>query len=420
MKSHIKNPKSQIFLALALSVPQLLGAESNWPQHLGPHRNGISAEVGLFQAWPVGGPAEVWRAEGGVGMSGVVVARGSAVTLLQRGGEQLVVAWDATNGTPLWQTGIGPSYRNPMGDGPRSTPTIDADRVYAFSGEGVLLALNLSDGKVAWRADTIRQHRGELAEYGMACSPLVVGDLVIVTVGAPQATVVAYSRNDGQVVWTAGQDDPAGYSSPVVLQVGGVQQAVVFTGGSALGLALDSGRVLWRYPYETNFACNIATPLGFRGQVFLSSGENHGSVLLSFEAGNGGFKVSEVWSSQGPRSVMRNEWQTSILLDGFLYGMDNVGAAGPVTHLTCVEAATGKRRWQQPRFGKGNLIAADGKLLICTMKGELVAVRATPDKYEELGRAQVIGATRQASALAAGRLYLRDDRTVVCLDLRQK
>ncbi len=154
-------------------------------------------------------------------------------------------------------------------------------------------------------------------------------------------------------------------------------------------------------------------------QVFISSGENHGSVLLALSPKDGKFDVREVWSSQGTKSVLRSEWQTSILLDGHLYGMDNVGSAGPVTHLTCIKADTGERAWQQLRFGKGNFIAADGKLFISTIKGELVVARATPKGYEEIGRKEVLGFTRQAPALAGGLLYLRDDAEIVCLDVRK-
>jgi outer membrane protein assembly factor BamB len=252
----------------------------------------------------------------------------------------------------------------------------------------------------------------------MACSPLVVGDNVIVIAGAEKAAVVAYNAKSGQVAWTAG-DDPAGYSSPALLKLGGKDQIVAYTGVSAIGLAPQGGELLWRYPYETDFNCNIAVPLAVEGKVFISSGENHGSALLNLKPAGKSFNVEEAWTSHGASSVMRNEWQTSILLDGHLYGFDNVGSAGPVTHLTCVEAATGKRVWQQTRFGKGNMIAADGKLLISTMKGELVVVRATPDKYDEIGRATVIGSTRQAPALANGLLYLRDDKEIVCLDVRK-
>ncbi len=201
--------------------------------------------------------------------------------------------------------------------------------------------------------------------------------------------------------------------------MGGRSQIVAFTGNAAVGLDPKTGRSLWRFPFTTDYDCNIATPLAYKGQVFISAAENHGCALLALQPSGDGFEVNETWTSFGSSSVMRNEWQTSVLVKGHLYGLDNVGSAGPVTHLSCVDIATGKRLWRKTRFGKSNLIAADGKLFFTTMQGELVIVRATPKAYEELGRAKVIGATRQAPALAGGRLYLRDDREIVCVDVRR-
>ena len=416
-------------VATALVAGRLPAQEAaDWPQFLGPQRNGISAEKGLIDKLPEGGPKVLWRAKGGIGMAGVAVAGGRAMTLVQRDGQQWLIALDAATGKPLWQSPLGSEYTNQQGDGPRATPTIAGDRVFAFTGEGILAALSATDGKPLWSHNVLANLKGKPADYGMASSPLVVGDHVIVIAGAPRATLAAYDVKTGKLAWTAGED-PAGYSSPAVLTVGGKQQVVAFTGSSAIGVDPAQGTLLWRYPYQTDFDCNIAVPLAVDGKLFLSSGENHGCVLLSLakeamakEAlSKEGAKLApqEVWQSQGSQSVMRNEWQTSILLDGHLYGFDNVGSAGPVTHLTCVNAATGKRVWQKPRFGKGNLIAADGKLWISTMNGELVIVRATPQAYEELGRAEVIGSTRQAPSLAGGRIYLRDDAEIVCLDVRK-
>jgi hypothetical protein len=218
----------------------------------------------------------------------------------------------------------------------------------------------------------VKEFGGEPADYGMACSPLVVDGLVIVSAGAKGASMVAYQAETGRLAWKSG-DDTAGYSSPALLTVGGRRQIVAFTGQSAIGLDPQAGEQLWRYPYSTDFDCNIATPIAVGDDVFISSGENHGSALLSLDRQGDVFQVNEVWKSFGRTSVLRNEWQTSILLDGYLYGLDNVGGAGPITHLNCVEAKTGKLVWQQPRFGKGNLIAADGKLFIATVDGELVA-----------------------------------------------
>ncbi|MFM2094746.1 MAG: Quinohemoprotein alcohol dehydrogenase precursor [Planctomycetota bacterium] len=398
-------------------------AETEWPQFLGPNRNGISRETGLIDRWPAEGPRELFRVSAGVGMSGMAISRGCLVTMAQDADGQRVIALDAASGKGLWQQMVAPEYRNPMGDGPRGTPAIAAGQVFAFTGEGMLVALDFETGKIQWSQRPLGLLGGKPAEYGMACSPLVVGDRVIVSVGAQQGTLVAFDTKSGKVVWKVGAD-PAGYSSPALLTLGGKKQLVAMTGASAVGVDVDSGKLLWRYPFETNFECNIATPLEHKGQLFLSAGENHGSVLLAVKSAGGQAKADQyeleaVWESFGPQSVLRNEWQTSILLDGYLYGMDNVGGAGPITHLTCIEAATGKRVWQVPRFGKGNLIAADGKLFMSTMKGELVVARANPERYDELGRATVVGMTRQAPALSGGRLYLRDDQEIVCLDVRK-
>jgi outer membrane protein assembly factor BamB len=182
----------------------------------------------------------------------------------------------------------------------------------------------------------------------------------------------------------------------------------------------EKGGILWRYPYKTNFNSNIAAPIAVAGQVFISAGENHGSVLLKLSPDGEKFQPTAVWSSQGAESVLRNEWQTSMLIDGYLYGFDNVGGAGPISHLTCINAKTGERAWQKSRFGKGNLIAADGKLFISTMKGELVVVKASPKGYQENCRAVVTDGTRQAPALSAGLLYLRDDREIVCINVEKQ
>ena len=152
--------------------------------------------------------------------------------------------------------------------------------------------------------------------------------------------------------------------------------------------------------------------------MFISAGENHGCVLIDVEKSGDQFTAKEHWASVDSKSVMRNEWQTSVLVDGYLYGFDNVGAAGPTTHLTCIEAKTGEKVWSKTRFGKGNLVLADGKLWITTMAGELVLVNVTPSGYEELGRAQLFGSTRQSLSIADGHGYIRDNKEVLCIKLK--
>jgi outer membrane protein assembly factor BamB len=405
-----------ILILLAVSLPTCPAAD--WPQFLGPTRNGISSETGLTDGWSADGPKEMWRVKGGAGMSGMAVSGGALVTLVQRDGKQFAVALSAASGRTIWQTAVAPEYRNSMGNGPRATPTVAGSSVFVFTGQGILVSLERESGKINWSRPLLRELNGRPAEYGMACSPLVVGEQVIVTVGAPRVAVVACDAKSGKQLWTAGRE-ATGYSSPAVLKVAGQPQIVVHTGSAVLGLEPGSGKALWRHPYQTAYDCNIATPIAVAGKVFVSSGENHGSALLQLNSKGDRFDVEEIWSSHGPASVLRNEWQTSVLHDGHLYGMDNVGGAGPITHLTCIEAATGKRIWQAAKFGKGNLIGADGKLFISTMRGDLVIVKATPNGFTELARAKVFKGSRTGPSLADGRLCLRDDSEIVCFDIRK-
>lgn len=394
-----------------------LAEAADWPQFLGPNRNGTSNETGLLDRFPEGGPEVVWRVPGGVGMSAVAVADGLAITSWNRQRKQWLVALDIETGDVRWQTPIAESYGNAMGDGPRATPTIHDGVIFVFTGEGVLCAVEQESGRLEWNIDTVAAFGTRPAEYGMSSSPLVAGNHVIVHVGAPAATIGAFDVKTGQPVWKAGRG-PAGYSSPTLLDVAGREQVVSVTGEQAIGLDPATGETLWTYPFKTNYACNTATPIAVDGGVFISAGENHGSVLLDIREQGGIHAVSERWSSLDSKSVMRNEWQTSVVVDGYLYGFDNVGAAGPVTHLSCIEATTGKPVWQEARFGKGNLVLADGKLWITTMKGELVLVKVTPEGYQELGRSRLFGETRQTMSIANGHGYIRDDREVLCIKLK--
>ncbi|MDA1213153.1 MAG: PQQ-binding-like beta-propeller repeat protein, partial [Planctomycetota bacterium] len=306
---------------------------------------------------------------------------------------------------------------NAMGDGPRATPTLHDGIVYMYTGDGILCAADQKSGEIVWQVDTMELFNAEPSDYGMSSSPLVVQGQVVVHVGAADATIAAFDSKSGKPTWKAGRG-PAGYSSPTLLHIDKKEQVVSITGDEAVGIDPSMGETLWSYPFKTDYACNTATPIAVNGDVFISSGENHGCVMLDIKPNNGAYEATERWASLNSKSVMRNEWQTSVVKEGFLYGFDNVGAAGPVTHLSCIDVETGKPVWQQKRFGKGNLVLADGKLWITTIEGELVLVKATPEKFEELGRAKLFGKTRQSLSIANGRGYIRDDDEVVCFKLK--
>lgn len=393
----------------------------DWPQFLGPQRNGICNETGLIAKFPDSGPDIVWRTPLGVGMSGVAIANGTVFTTYQDDQQQYTVALDAATGKKLWQVDVSPTYKNSMGNGPRATPTVDNGTVYVFTGEGILAALNAKDGKILWSANTLKLVGGKPADYGMSSSPLVTKDGVVVHVGATNGCVACFGAKTGERKWTAGKEF-AGYSSPILATLAGRQQIVALVGSEVLGIDPVDGTVLWKYWFDTEYNCNTANPVVIDDSTLLiSAGENHGSVILKITTSDGKFAVAEGWNSPGNDSVLRAEWQTPILgSGGLIYGLDNIGSAGPITNLVCVRATDGEQLWIQKRFGKGNLVAADGKLFMTTMQGEVVIGKAEPNGYKETARATVIGMTRQAPAIANGMLYVRDDKDVVCINVRAK
>ena len=391
----------------------------DWPQFLGPARNGVSAETKLIETFPEEGPEILWRQPLGTSMSGIAVSDGVAYTLYQNEDQQLV-AMDALTGETKWTTPIAPAYENAMGNGPRATPAVHDGMVYAFSGEGILAAVEAASGKMKWSVNTPKDLVCKPAEYGMASSPLVTGDSIIVQVGSHRGTVAAFDRTTGKRKWVAGEGY-AGYSSPVLTTLAGKEQIVALVGAEVMGIDPADGKMLWNHEFITDFNCNTATPVRLdEGSLLISAGENHGSMILKITSEDGALSAEEGWSSLGKDSVLRAEWQTPVQLDGHVYALDNVGGAGPITNLVCLRVADGEVAWGVPRFGKSNLILADGKLFISTMRGELVIVTATPDSFQETGRAVVLGSTRQAPVIANGRLYLRDDKEVVCVNVKAK
>lgn len=393
---------------------------ADWPQHLGPSRTGHSSEKELIEAWPANGLKTAWKVPGGVGMSGIAVQDALAITLIQKAGNQYAVALDAQTGQTKWETSVGPEYTNAMGNGPRAFPALASGQAFVFTGQGILAALDLKTGKIRWRHNTIKEHQGTVADYGMAASPLVVGTSVIVTTGHEVGVAIAaYAIEDGEPQWQTTFSDSIGYSCPAFLEVAGEKQLVIFTGTHLRGLS-TLGDPLWKYEYITPYDCNIVTPQLIDGDIFISSGEDHGAVRLNITKSGANYTIAEVWASQGRTSVMRNEWQTSILSQGHLFGFDNIGGAGPITNLHCIDAKTGQASWKVPRFGKGNAIAADGKLFISMMDGNVVIAKLSKDEYQELGRQKITRGTRQAPTLSDGLLLLRDDESIYAIDVSGK
>src|SRR5918998_3244765 len=258
-------------------------AAANWPQWRGPNRDGISKETGLLKQWPESGPPLAWKTSGaGRGYSSLAASKGRLYTLGLRGEREFVVAFDQKTGKEVWATPYGAAFRNDRGDGPRGTPTVDGERVYALGGNGDLAALDAATGKVVWTLNVLEKFGGRNITWGISESPLVVGEKVLVNAGGPGAGIVALNKKDGSVIWKS-QSDRAGYSSAIPVTLGGKTQVVFFTHSRGLGLDLETGALLWDYPKAANGTANAATPVARGNRVFISSDYGNGGGLLEIQ-----------------------------------------------------------------------------------------------------------------------------------------
>ncbi len=261
-------------------VAALVALAADWPQWLGPKHDGTSPEAGLLATWPASGPKVLWKVPGGDGYSSVVISGNRAFTMVQRGDDELVIALDVAGGKELWKVRIGPAYRNDYGSGPRSTPAIDGKYVYVQSATGPLLCLDADkNGEVVWQHDLLKEFKAKNITWGLSASPLVVDDLVLALPGAKGAAVAAFHKGDGKLAWKAGSDKAA-YASPVGANLEGQKQAIFFTAGGLLAVALADGKELWRVPWQTEYDVNISTPLRIGDRLFVASGER--SAARSF------------------------------------------------------------------------------------------------------------------------------------------
>jgi outer membrane protein assembly factor BamB len=403
----------RFFTVATLLVP-LTARADDWPQFLGPQRNGVSAETGLATAWPKDGPPVVWQREVGEGYAGPVVAGERLILFHRVGNEELVECLNALTGKRLWKHAYATTYRDALGkgDGPRATPTIAGNRVVTLGAQGVLTCLDLEKGTSYFSRPLHQDYRVPASYFGVGTSPVVEGDLILVNVGGKNAGIVAFALADGKEVWKA-TDDGASYASPVVTTVGKERLAVFFTRFGVDLLDAKTGEVRyrqkWRARYDTSV--NAATPLVIGDQLFFSTCYETGALLLKLKSGG---SAEEVWQGE---DVMDNHYNTAIYRDGYLYGFH--GRQETIATLRCVDLKTKKVVWEKRRFGCGSLIFAEGKFLIVTEYGDLVLVDAVPKEYRELARAHIFpgGPCRAQPALANGRLYARDEKQLSCLNL---
>ncbi|HXG11547.1 MAG TPA: PQQ-binding-like beta-propeller repeat protein [Gemmataceae bacterium] len=380
-----------------------------WPQWRGPNRDGVSAETGLLKEWPEGGPRKVWEAKGGEGYSSFAVAGGKVYTLLQDGDNETVVCWDAATGKEVWRFGYPCRYENSWGSGPRSTPAVHDGLVYTVGATGIFHCLKADTGAKVWRHDLLDEFKAENLQWGVSFSPLIEGDLVLTNPGGPDGnSIAAFDRKTGRLIWKA-LDDPAGYSSPVAATLAGVRQVLFFTARGLVSVSPADGKELWRYDWTTEYDANIATPIVVDDYVFISSGYGRGAAVLKVESADGGLRARRVYQT----NQMANHFSTSVYYREHLYGFTDPGI------LVCMEFRTGKVRWKERGFDKGSLTIADGHLFILGEQGTLALAEATPEAYREKSRCQPFqGKCWTVPVLCNGRLYLRDEAKVLCLEVR--
>lgn len=388
-----------LFAATSFSANAL-----DWFRWRGPDLNGISKEKNWTAEWPADGPKKLWKASVGMGFSSFAVSNGRVYTIGNANDTDTVFCFDASTGKEIWKH----SYPAPLDakyyeGGTSSTPTVDGDRVFTLSKRGDAFCLDAATGKIIWSKNLEQELGAKIPTWGFAGSPLVEGDLLIMNVGSAGT---ALDKKSGKVVWSNGKDT-AGYSTPVPLGSGKDRAVLLCIKQDVAAIRVSDGKELWRHPWKSAYDVNAADPILAGDKIFVSSGYNHGAMLLKV-ADN---KPELVWENKN----MKNHMNSSVVWNGHVYGPDE-------GELACLNLETGQKKWSEKSFGKGSLMMADGKIIGLSEKGELMVIEPTPEKFKVISRAQVIGGKCWTTpVLSNGKIYCRTSKgDVVCVDVSEK
>jgi outer membrane protein assembly factor BamB len=407
---------------VALLLLHAVVAAQDWPQILGPNRNGIYTGPEIVPSLPRSGPPQMWTRDVGAGFAGPAVVGERLILFHRVNNRETVEAMDASTGKTAWTFDYPTSYRDDFGfdEGPRAVPVIAGGRVFTHGADGWLHAIDFSTGKMLWSSDTRKVFDAPKGYFGVASSPVVDGNRVLVNVGGRKGLgppkpgegggIVAFDAASGQTLWTATSDEPS-YSAPIVSDINGQHTGVFFTRTGLVALDPATGKVLYQHRWRARQAAsvNAATPIVSGDRIFLSASYGTGAVLLQV-ANNA---VKPIWAGD---ESMSNHYSTSVLKDGYLYGFDGRQEFGQT--LRCVELATGKVMWNVDGFGAGTLLIAGNTLVITRESGELALAPASPKAFRFSARAQVIkGPVRAYPALANGRYYVRSERQLAAFNL---
>jgi outer membrane protein assembly factor BamB len=388
-------------------------AAEDWPQFLGPRRDG--SYLGEISAtWPKEGPARTWQHEVGAGFAGPAVAQGKVFIFHRADNEEKIDCLDATTGKSIWSNGYPATYRDDFGfdNGPRAVPVVADGRVFTYGADGIISAIGVRTGATLWRIDPKKEFASKKGFFGRASSPIVVGDLFLLNVGGEGAGIIALEITNGKLRWKASNDE-ASYSSPTLAVFEGKTNALFLTRHELIALEPTTGKILFQYPFgpTENASVTAAAPLVNGDSVFLSACYGAGSTAVRIENN----KPIKLWSED---NVMLNHYATSVRRGDLLFGFDGRQEQSPA--FACVDWKTGKSLWRKDNFGAGSILIAGDKLLILLETGELVLAKANAAAYKELQRAQATGSGARAfPALADGFLYARDKTRLVRLDVRK-
>jgi outer membrane protein assembly factor BamB len=403
--------KSASVVAAALVLAGATMFAADWPQWQGPDRTGMSKETGLLKQWPSSGPPLVWTAgDLGRGYGSMAVAGERVFVQGMKGANSIVSALNRADGKQVWSKTLGPAADNDQGPGPRGTPTVDGDRMYVLTENGDLHCLR-TDGTAVWHRNILSDFRGRQLRWLISESPLVDGDALIVTPGGPAAGMVKLDKLTGKTIWASGDlSDPAGYSSSIVADIGGVRTYMTLTSRAGVGVRASDGKLMWRYDRASNNVANITTPLFFDNKVFYTSAYDTGGGLVGLTAQNGMVTAKEIYFTRN----MKNHHGGVVLVNGYLYGFND-------SVLTCLEFTTGNPVWRDRSVGKGSVTYADGHLYIQGENNVVGLADATSSGYQERGRFSIPdkGLPSWAHPVISGaRLYVRNQDTMMAYDIK--
>ena len=408
-----------IVLIAALGCLTSICCGGSWPQFRGPNRDGKSAETGLLKEWPAGGPRLLWSVGGlGIGFSSAAVADGLVYTTGMIDGEGFLFAYDLA-GNLNFKESYGPEWKGSQ-KGARTTPSVDAERVYVFSGVGVMACFNAKTGKKIWQVDTLKEFNAKNLRWGMSGSPLIDGNKVYCTPGGQKGAVVALDKMTGRTVWTSpGSDELSAYSSLILIERGGNRLLVNTMQRSIVGVSADDGRLLWRIPYQSSFDTAANTPVHSNGSIYVTSVVEREATIggLMLELSPDGNSVKEKWSDQ----TLDCHHGGVVLVDGYIYGSNFKDIAKG--DWACLDWDTGKVMYEAAWNGnKGSLIYADG-MLYCYDEntGDVALVKASPKAFEIVSSFRVTAGSGEHwahPAISDGRLYIRHGDALIAYDIK--